>query len=172
MRRDIQPQLRRSAGAGRPHPSDVASDGSDGSENPDFVLNRMPFRHARILIAGANFGCGSSREHAPWALVDFGIRAIVAQDVHERLLHYASGEKAAAFKIDLAQQRTTVDGPYVVSFEIEPSRKPALLEGRDEIAHTLRFSPAIETWRRDRQQSAFPGARTPDEGLAELLLRV
>jgi 3-isopropylmalate/(R)-2-methylmalate dehydratase small subunit len=132
----------------------------DGSENPDFVLNREPYRRADILIAGENFGCGSSREHAPWALLDFGIRCVIAPSFadiffnnsakngkllitlpHEQvemLMREAEEAEDPTFTIDLERQEIQRPlGNEVLSFEIEPFRKHCLLNGLDDIGLTL-----------------------------------
>jgi 3-isopropylmalate/(R)-2-methylmalate dehydratase small subunit len=145
----------------------------DGSENPDFVLNRPAYRDAEILIAGDNFGCGSSREHAPWAIKDFGIRVIVAPSYadifynncfkngilpitlpHEQVdLLMKDAEKGANARmtVDLEAQTITTSDGQALSFEIDPFRKRCLLEGLDEIGTTLEKADAI---------AAFEQART------------
>ncbi len=131
----------------------------DGSENADFVLNKSAYREATILVAGDNFGCGSSREHAPWALKDFGIRCVistsfadifynncfknsilpivVSAEQLEALLDDAERGSNATLSIDLETQ--TIKGPDggSIEFEIDPARKNALLEGLDDIGLTL-----------------------------------
>ena len=137
---------------------------ADGSENPDFVLNREPYRHARIIVAGDNFGCGSSREHAPWALRDFGIRCVIAPsfaDIFrnncfkngilaitleraavERLLA-AAGGGAATLAVDLERQVVSAADGDELRFEVDPFRKDCLLNGLDEIALTLQREDEI-----------------------------
>ncbi len=140
----------------------------DGSENPDFVLNKPAYRNAEILIAGDNFGCGSSREHAPWALADFGIKVIVStsfadifhnnafkngllpialpQEQVDILMRDAEKGANARMSVDLeAQEITTSDG-QVIGFEIDPFRKHCLLEGLDDIGLTLARREAIEAF--------------------------
>lgn len=131
----------------------------DGSENADFVLNKAAYREATILVAGDNFGCGSSREHAPWALKDFGIRCVISTsfaDIFynncfknsilpivvtaeqlESLLDDAERGSNATLSVDLEAQ--TIKGPdgRTIEFEIDPARKNALLEGLDDIGLTL-----------------------------------
>jgi len=131
----------------------------DGSENPDFVLNKPAYRDASIIVAGDNFGCGSSREHAPWALKDFGIRCIISTsfaDIFynncfknsilpivvtpeqlEALMDDAQRGSNATLSVDLEAQ--TIKGPDggVIEFDIDPARKNALLEGLDDIGLTL-----------------------------------
>ena len=140
----------------------------DGSENPDFVLNKPAYRNAEILIAGDNFGCGSSREHAPWALADFGIKVIVStsfadifhnnafkngllpialpQEQVDILMRDAEKGANARMSVDLeAQEITTSDG-QVIGFEIDPFRKHCLLAGLDDIGLTLARREAIEAF--------------------------
>ena len=135
---------------------------AEGNECKDFVLNQEPYRNAKILIAGRNFGCGSSREHAPWALADFGIRAILADsfaDIFftntakngilalplptgqlEELLGFA--QQGTEFTIDLIEQKITV-GKSNFLFEIEDFRRKCLLEGLDDIDLILQSEAAI-----------------------------
>jgi len=138
----------------------------DGNENPDFVLNRPAYRQAEILIAGDNFGCGSSREHAPWAIKDFGIRCVIApsfadifynncfkngilpvalpQEQVDLLMRDAEKGANARMTVDLeAQEITTSDG-QVVTFEIDPFRKHCLMNGLDDIGLTLEKGAAID----------------------------
>jgi 3-isopropylmalate/(R)-2-methylmalate dehydratase small subunit len=142
---------------------------ADGSEDPDFVLNREPFRGAPILLAGANFGCGSSREGAVWALAGAGFRAIVAPSFSDIFANNAlqngllpvvlpaEAVEALAAAVEQApgNARVTVDlercvvvGPRGDShrFEIDPARREALLSGLDDIGLTLRQAPAIAAW--------------------------
>lgn len=149
--------------------------GGDGVTPLDnFVLNREPYRHARILVAGANFGCGSSREAAVWALLGFGIRCVIApsfgdifyensfknallplvlpEDEVKALLDLlASGAGGCRMEVDLEAQTVTCPDGKVVSFTIDPGRREALLGGLDEIGVTLRDQEAIDAFqRRDR----------------------
>jgi 3-isopropylmalate/(R)-2-methylmalate dehydratase small subunit len=133
-------------------------------ENPDFILNREPTRKAQILIAGANFGCGSSREHAVWAMAEFGFRAVIAPSfgaiyygncvrngiLPVRLPEDAVSALAAWVEADPAGHRVTVDlpqqtvtGPASYSFEIAPGDKEMLLDGLDPIGVTLKREPQI-----------------------------
>ncbi len=138
----------------------------DGSERPDFVLNQAPYREAKILVAGENFGCGSSREHAPWALLDFGICSVIAPsfaDIFhnncfkngmlpialpaaevERLM--ADARAGASLAIDLAKQLIARPGGETIAFEIDPFVKACLLEGLDEVGLTLQKAPMISTF--------------------------
>ena len=137
----------------------------DGNENPDFVLNKEPYRHAEILITGENFGCGSSREHAPWALLDFGIRCIIAPsyaDIFnnncykngilpivlpkakvEALMAKTDRGHNAQFSIDLENQKIVDPDGEEYSFDIDPFRKHCLMNGLDDIGLTLQKSDRI-----------------------------
>ena len=139
------------SGLGRHLFSEVRYD-ADGRELPDFILNQAPYRAASILLAGPNFGCGSSREHAPWALKDFGIRAILAPSFADIFFTncFSNGLLPVALPMEAIEALATVDGPLTVdlpaqqvrggghtfTFDIEPSRKAVLLEGLDEIKRT------------------------------------
>ena len=137
----------------------------DGSENPDFVLNKPAYRKAQILVAGDNFGCGSSREHAPWALLDFGVRCVISTDFADifynncfkngilpikvspedlaKLMDDAERGANATLTVDLATQEIRGPDGGVVKFEIDPFRKQCLMEGLDDIGLTLVETPAI-----------------------------
>jgi len=137
----------------------------DGSENPDFVLNKPAYRNAKILVAGDNFGCGSSREHAPWALLDFGIRCVistsfadifynncfkngilpivVSQDDLDKLMDDASRGSNAVLTVDLEAQEITGPDGGSIRFDIDPARRHILLEGLDDIASTLKSESVI-----------------------------
>ena len=131
----------------------------DGSENPDFILNKPAYRNAKILVADNNFGCGSSREHAPWALLDFGIKCVIStqfgdifynncfkngvlpikvspEDL-EKLFDDADRGANATLSIDLEAQEIRGPDGGVVKFEIDPFRKKCLLEGLDDIGLTM-----------------------------------
>jgi 3-isopropylmalate/(R)-2-methylmalate dehydratase small subunit len=149
--------------------------------NPDFVLNESRYKGAQILLARRNFGCGSSREHAPWALLDYGFRAVVApsfadiffnnslkngllpvvlpENAVDRLFHETAAFPGFRLTIDLERQTVaTTDGATLFSFEIEPFRKHCLLNGFDEIALTLTHADeirAFETKRRTEQPWLF-----------------
>ena len=140
----------------------------DGSENPDFVLNKPAYRKAEILVAGDNFGCGSSREHAPWALLDFGIRCVistsfadifynncfkngilpivVSQEDLDKLFDDADRGSNATLTVDLVNQ--SIKGPDggEVRFEIDPFRKHCLLNGLDDIGLTMEKSSKIDAY--------------------------
>ena len=138
----------------------------DGSENPDFILNKPAYRSAKILVAGGNFGCGSSREHAPWALADFGIRCVistsfadifynncfkngllpvtVSQEDLDKLMDDAERGSNATLTVDLEAQEIRGPDGGVVTFEIDPFRKHCLLNGLDDIALTLEKAAKID----------------------------
>ncbi|MFD1747175.1 3-isopropylmalate dehydratase small subunit [Rhizobium helianthi] len=140
----------------------------DGSLNPDFVLNKPQYENAKILVAGDNFGCGSSREHAPWALLDFGIRCVistsfadifynncfkngilpivVSQDDLDKLMDDASRGSNAVLTIDLEAQEISGPDGGKVRFDIDPARKHIMLEGLDDIATTLKSDSAIASF--------------------------
>jgi 3-isopropylmalate/(R)-2-methylmalate dehydratase small subunit len=148
--------------------------GAGSEENPDFVLNREPFRRAKILVAGENFGCGSSRENAVWALADFGIRVVIAPSFGDiffsncfqngvlpiRLAPEAMARvfasiapQQAELTVELDAQRVVLNTGESVPFEVEPYRKAMLLAGMDEIGLTLSRLTDIEAAEaRDRQQ--------------------
>ena len=137
----------------------------DGSENPDFVLNQPAYRQAKILIAGENFGCGSSREHAPWALMDFGIKCVIAssfadifynnsfkngmlliklpQQIVNELMDDAKKGANARLTVDLASQTITRPDGGSVKFDIDPFLKDCLLNGLDDIGLTLKKESKI-----------------------------
>ena len=142
--------------------------------NPDFVLNEPRYKGAQTLLAGRDFGCGSSREHAPWALLDYGFRAIVAPSFadiffnnclkngllpivlsgHEvdRLFHETAAFPGFRLTVDLERQTVaTIDGAMVFAFEIEPFRKHCLLNGLDEIALTLAHADEIRAFEAKRK---------------------
>jgi len=140
----------------------------DGSDNPDFILNQPAYSKARILVAGDNFGCGSSREHAPWALLDFGIRCIistsfadifynncfkngvlpivVSKDDLDKLFDDADRGANATLTIDLTAQEIRGPDGGKIHFEIDPFRKHCLLNGLDDIGLTLEKAPAIDSY--------------------------
>ncbi len=140
----------------------------DGDEKPDFVLNKPAYRNAQILVAGDNFGCGSSREHAPWALLDFGIRCVIAtsfadifynncfkngilpivlppEDV-EKLMDDANRGANAMVTVDLETQEIKGPDGGTISFDIDPFRKHCLLEGLDDIGLTMQKADAIDSY--------------------------
>jgi 3-isopropylmalate/(R)-2-methylmalate dehydratase small subunit len=139
-----------------------------GNEIVDFVLNKPQYTNAEILIAGENFGCGSSREHAPWALLDFGIRCVIApsfadifynncfkngilpvcldHETVDRFMSIAETSEAGPFSVDLDTQTIRAPNEAPVSFEIDPFRKHCLTNALDDIGLTLQKSDAIATF--------------------------
>src|ERR1700716_1147680 len=146
----------------------------DGSENPDFVLNKPAYRKAKILVAGDNFGCGSSREHAPWALLDFGIRCVIStsfgdifynncfkngvlpikvtQDDLDKLFDDAERGANATLSIDLAKQEIRGPDGGVVKFDIDPHRKHCMLNGLDDIGLTKQKQASIDSYEAKAKQ--------------------
>jgi 3-isopropylmalate/(R)-2-methylmalate dehydratase small subunit len=149
----------------------------DGKERPDFVLNKPAYRKAQVLVAGDNFGCGSSREHAPWALLDFGIRCVISTsfadiffnncfqngilpikvkpDELEKLMDDAKRGANATMTIDLEKQEIKGPDGGTIKFEIDPFRKHCLLNGLDDIALTLEKAPHIDAYEA-RQRTSQP----------------
>ena len=150
---------------------------AQGAERPEFVLNQEPWRRAEILVALENFGCGSSREHAPWALLDFGIRCVIApsfaeifrnncfkngilalilpQDRVEALLADAADPRRATVSVDLQAGVIARSDASTLRFHVEPQLRKGLLQGRDDIDRSLAEAPAI-----DRYEAAM-AIRTP-----------
>ncbi|MBV8653222.1 MAG: 3-isopropylmalate dehydratase small subunit [Alphaproteobacteria bacterium] len=146
---------------------------NDGSENPDFILNKPAYRKAKILVAGDNFGCGSSREHAPWALLDFGITCVIStsfadifynncfkngilpiklpQEDVDKLMDDAQRGANAVVTIDLEKQQITGPDGGCVTFDIDPFRKHCLLNGLDDIGLTLQKEKAIDDFEAKRK---------------------
>ena len=149
---------------------------TDGTEKPGFILNREPYRRAEILVAGDNFGCGSSREHAPWALLDFGIRCIVSTsfadifynncfkngilpitvsaDELQALMADASDRENPVLAVDLEAREITRPNGATVRFEIDEFRRECLLDGLDDIGLTMQkveMIDAFEKTQRERQ---------------------
>ncbi len=147
---------------------------SDGTEDPEFVLNRPAYREAQVLVAGDNFGCGSSREHAPWALKDFGIRCVistsfadiffnnsfknglllirVSPEQRDALLQDAVRGSNARITINLEDQKIVRPDGEEIDFEIDPFLKHCLLEGLDDIGITLQAEDKIASYEEQRQQ--------------------
>ncbi len=147
----------------------------DGKPKPDFVLNQPAYAGADILVCGDNFGCGSSREHAPWALLDFGIRAVIApsfgdifynncfengllpvvlpaEQVHALMEEARGGNHL--FSVDLEAQTVTSPSGKVFAFDIHPGRKEKLLKGLDSIGETLTHASEIDTYEAGRAKTA------------------
>jgi 3-isopropylmalate/(R)-2-methylmalate dehydratase small subunit len=148
----------------------------DGKEVADFVLNKAAYRSAKVLVAGANFGCGSSREHAPWAIADFGIRCIIAPSFADiffnncfkngilpiklpteqvdALLKQAENGANATFTIDLENQVVVAPDGSKTAFDVDPFRKHCLLNGLDDIGLTLQKAGKIESFEAARAKSS------------------
>ncbi len=144
----------------------------DGAEIPDFVLNKPAYRSASILVAGENFGCGSSREHAPWALLDFGIRCVIAtsfadifynncfkngmlpivlsedqvEELFQRAAEHAGDEGGYRLTADLVEQKLTDSHGFEASFEVDPFRRHCLMNGLDDIGLTLEHEAKISAF--------------------------
>ncbi|MGQ9813723.1 MAG: 3-isopropylmalate dehydratase small subunit [Candidatus Roseilinea sp.] len=147
---------------------------ADGSPRPDFILNQPEMQGRQILLAGDNFGCGSSREHAPWALVGYGFRAIIStsfadifrnnalkngllpivvdKDTHQQLFSLIEEDPATTLAIDLAAQTVTLPDGRRVVFPIDRFSKTCLLSGVDEIGYVLNMREQIEAFERARAQ--------------------
>jgi 3-isopropylmalate/(R)-2-methylmalate dehydratase small subunit len=163
----------------------------DGTENPGFVLNQEPWRHAEILIASDNFGCGSSREHAAWALRDFGIRCVIApsfadiffancfkngilpivlsQAVCADLINDAQLGANGKISIDLDRQIVIRPNGQELLFEIDPLRKNRLLQGLDDIAETLRYGDSISIF--EQLRTGYPAIGRRADGVMASLQR-
>ena len=146
----------------------------DGSEIDDFVLNQVPYRNAEILVAGDNFGCGSSREHAPWALLDFGVRCVISTsfadifynncfkngilpvvvsvDDRDALMVDARDKENPELTVDLINQTIQRPNGPTLPFDIDPFRKQCLLEGLDDIGLTLEKADEIDQFEAKRDQ--------------------
>ena len=146
----------------------------DGTPNPEFVLNRPEYEGASILVAGRNFGTGSSREHAPWALLDYGFKCIIApsfadifysncfqngirpvvlpQETIDRIMAAAAGQPGYSLTVDLEAQRVwDSDEDVVAGFDIDPFRRESLLKGLDDIGLTLQVEHKIEAFERSHR---------------------
>ncbi len=149
----------------------------DGSENPDFVLNKPAYRNAKILVAEDNFGCGSSREHAPWALLDFGIRCVISTSFADifynncfkngilpvivsradlaKLMDDARRGANATLSVDLEAQEIRGPDGGVIRFDVDPFRKHCLMNGLDDIGLTLEKSAHIEAFEKKSATERF-----------------
>ena len=147
----------------------------EGNEIPDFVLNQPAYRHAQIIVAGDNFGCGSSREHAPWALLDFGIRCVIStsfadiffnncfkngilpivlpEEAVEALMNDAKNGANARLSVDLEAQTVTAPDGTEYHFDINPTQKHNLLNGLDDIGLTMEKNAAIDAFETAAHQS-------------------
>ena len=150
---------------------------ADGSEDPDFVLNKPAYRKAQILVTGTNFGCGSSREHAVWALLDFGIRCVIAsefadifhnnapkngilciklpQNIVDELMKDAEKGENARLTVDLEAQQITRPNGETIPFKVDPFTRDCLLNGLDDIGLTLKKATEIKSFE-DGQKSKTP----------------
>ena len=148
---------------------------NDRSENPDFVLNQPQYRKASILVAGENFGCGSSREHAPWAIADFGIRCVISTsfadifynncfkngilpivlpaEARDACMTDAEKGANARIEVDLAAQTITLSDGRVIGFDLDPFRKHCLLNGLDDIGLTMEKAASITAFEAKASQS-------------------
>jgi len=158
---------------------DHGEPGMDNSRrplNPDFVLNDPRYAGARVLLARKNFGCGSSREHAPWALEDYGFRVILApsfadiffnncfkngllpvvlpEETVDSLFGKASGEQALEIEVELEKQRLKLPDGETIAFEVDPFRKHCLLNGLDDIGLTLQHVNEIKAYEERRRKEA------------------
>ena len=149
----------------------------DGTEIEDFVLNQSDYRQSQILVAGDNFGCGSSREHAPWALLDFGFRCVLApsfadiffnncfkngilpialpQAEVDKLMYDAKQGNGTVLSINLEAQTITRPNGEAIAFDVDPFRKNCLIEGLDDIGLTLKKSEKIDAFEAERNQLAW-----------------
>jgi 3-isopropylmalate/(R)-2-methylmalate dehydratase small subunit len=147
----------------------------DGGENEDFVLNQPAYRNAKIIIAGDNFGCGSSREHAPWAILDFGVRCVIStsfadifynncfkngilpivvpREDFDKLMDDANRGANAVITVDLESQTITGPDGGTLNFDIEPFRKHCLLNGLDDIALTMEKLASVDKFEQSRRQN-------------------
>ncbi len=148
---------------------------AEGNENPDFVLNKPQYRESQIIVAGDNFGCGSSREHAPWALADFGIKVVVStsfadiffnncfkngmlpiilpQDQVDLLMAEAEKGENARLSVDLENQQITTSDGTVISFDVDAFKKHCLLNGLDDIGLTMEKEASISAYEAKASQS-------------------
>lgn len=145
---------------------------ADGSPNPDFVLNKPEGQAAQVLLAGDNFGCGSSREHAPWALTQYGFRAVISTsfadifkgnslknsllpivvpaDAHKKLFAALQADPAATVTVDLEKQIITLPGGSSVTFPVDPFARHCMLQGVDELGYILQQESAIAAYEAQR----------------------
>lgn len=148
----------------------------DGSDNPDFELNNPAFKNASILVAGDNFGCGSSREHAPWSILDYGFRVVVSTSYADifynncfkngilpiiveaaelsKLMAEIRENEGVSFKVDLAAQQLSTPAGNTIGFDVDTFRKECLLKGLDDIAWTLQHDAKIGEFEEGQKASA------------------
>ncbi len=154
---------------------------ADGSLNPDFAMNKPELKGAKILLAGDNFGCGSSREHAPWALLAGGIRAVISTSiadifrsnalkngilpivvdpaVHRSLLDLVEEAPTAEITIDLQNQKILLPGGQEASFPVDAFSKTCLLRGEDELDYLRSFIPQVEAYEKRTAEAVKPGGK-------------
>ncbi len=147
----------------------------DGSENPDFILNKPAYRNAQILVAGDNFGCGSSREHAPWALLDFGIRCVISTSFADIFYNncfkngilpirvtqadldklFDDAERGANATLTVDLEALEIRGPDggVITFDLDEFKRHCLLNGLDDIALTMEKAPSIEIFEKQNAET-------------------
>jgi len=157
-------------------PGEPGMDHSQRTKNPDFILNQSPYDQATILLARTNFGCGSSREHAVWALTDFGFRVVIApsfadiffnnsfktgllpialpEEVVDQLFREVAADKSYQLTVDLEKQQIVKPDGSVIPFEVDAFRRHCLLEGLDDIGLTLQHADDIRAYEAGRQQTA------------------
>ena len=157
-------------------PGEPGMDHSQRTKNPEFVLNQSPYDQATILLARTNFGCGSSREHAVWALTDFGFRVVIApsfadiffnnsfktgllpialpENVVDQLFRDVAAERGYSLTVDLEKQQIVKPDGSVIPFEVDAFRRHCLLEGLDDIGLTLQHADDIRAYEAKRQQTA------------------
>lgn len=148
---------------------------SSGENDPDFPLNQSQYQGAEILLAGDNFGCGSSREHAPWALIQWGIRAIISPSFadifrnnaykngllpievssrdHQSIVDGVKGDPDSLITIDLPSQRVRLPDGYSFDFEIDPFSKKCLVEGIDQLGYLMQFSNQVDQYEKVQQSA-------------------
>ena len=148
---------------------------TDGSEKPDFILNKEPYRNSKIIVAGDNFGCGSSREHAPWALLDFGIRCVIStsfaaifynncfkngilpirvtKDQLDALMADASDTENPELTVDLVNMEIKRPNGVTVPFELDAFRRECLLDGLDDIGLTMQKGDKIDGFEAQQNQA-------------------
>lgn len=150
---------------------------ADGSENPEFELNKPVFKGAKILVAGDNFGCGSSREHAPWAIADYGFNTIISTSYADifysncfkngilpirvdkatlaALMAEINANEGVEFDVDLVAEKITTPGGITIKIEVDPFRKQSLIEGADDISWSLKHEDKITAFE-ERNKQQFP----------------
>lgn len=147
----------------------------DGSTNPDFILNQPEYQNAQVILAGDNFGCGSSREHAPWAILGWGIKAVIStsfgdifknnslkngllpievnEEIHQSLIDMVEESPFLEIRIDLESQSVTLPGGDTFDFEINPFAKKCLLSGKDQLEYILSFEKQISQYEKENKMA-------------------